>query len=153
MTKIRTYSDVRNLHTFEERFAYLKLGGSVGRSTFGFDRHINQRFYTSSEWKRARRAVILRDNGCDLGIIGREIHVDLLIHHINPMSVDDILHGEEWIFDPEYLITTTKETHNAIHYGVDLQHPPVVTARTRGDTTLWSPTGGTFDGRDHGLRE
>jgi hypothetical protein len=88
-------------------------------------------------WKRTREGVIVRDNGCDLGILGREIYVDILIHHINPMAVDDILNGEEWLIDPEYLITTTKRTHNAIHYGVDLQHPEVVTARKPGDTQLW----------------
>lgn len=123
--------------TFEERFEYLKLGGSVGRSTFGFDRHLNQRFYKSWGWKRARDEVIVRDLGCDLGIEGYEIHADLLIHHVNPMSVDDIIHGEEWLIDPEYLITTTHGTHNAIHYGTDLQFPKVVVERSPGDTRLW----------------
>lgn len=137
MTKIRTYSEVKWLRTFEERFDYLKLDGSVGRSTFGFDRWVNQQFYRSFEWKRARDQVIIRDNGCDLGIIGHEIYADILIHHINPMSVDDITGGEAWIFDSEYLITTTKRTHNAIHYGNNLQVPKVVTERTRDDTKLW----------------
>jgi hypothetical protein len=134
---IKTYSELKRFGTFEDRFAYLKLGGSVGHSTFGFDRHINQTFYKSRLWKDARNQVIIRDNGCDLGIIGREIHVDLLIHHINPMTIDDILHAEDWIINPEYLITTTQETHNAIHYGTDLQVPKVVTARQAGDTKLW----------------
>lgn len=137
MTRIRTYSELECLSTFEERFEYLKLGGSVGSATFGFDRYINQRFYRSFEWKTARDAVIVRDNGCDLGIDGYEIHVDILIHHINPMNVDDIIAGEEWLIDPEYLITTTQRTHNAIHYGSDLQLPAVVTERKQGDTKLW----------------
>lgn len=137
MTKIRTYSELEQLHTFEERFEYLKLGGSVGSATFGFDRYINQTFYRSFEWKRARRLVILRDNGCDLGIMNRPIHVGILIHHINPMVVDDIVNGEEWLIDPEYLITTTQGTHNAIHFGTDLQLPKVVTERLPGDTKLW----------------
>lgn len=134
---IKTYSELRRLETFDERLDYLKLYGDVGRSTFGFDRYINQRFYTSYEWKRAREMVIVRDNGCDLGVRGFEIHTDILIHHINPMNVDDILHGEEWIFDPEYLITTTKNTHNSIHFGDDNSFPKVVIARSRGDTKLW----------------
>lgn len=137
MTKIRTYSELKTFETFDERFEYLKLGGSVGRATFGFDRHINQTFYRSRLWKRARDQVIIRDNGCDLGISGYEIHADLLIHHMNAISVDDILSGEEWLIDPEFLITTTQRTHNAIHYGVDLQMPPVVVQRSPGDTKLW----------------
>lgn len=137
MTKIRTYSELKSFSTFDERFEYLKLDGSVGHSTFGFDRWINQRFYTSWEWKKAREAVIVRDNGCDLGINGHEIHADILVHHINPMTVDDIRNGEDWMINPEYLITTTKRTHNAIHYGNNLQMPKVVTERKMGDTKLW----------------
>lgn len=137
MTKIRSYSELRRLNTFDERFEYLKLNGEVGRSTFGFDRWINQRFYTSYQWKRARNFVILRDNGCDLGISGYEINGAVYIHHMNPMSVDDIVHGEEWIFDPEYLITTTQITHNAIHFGDDRQLPKVVISRSPNDTKLW----------------
>jgi hypothetical protein len=137
MTATKTYTELRRLPTFEERFEYLKLGGSVGHATFGFDRYLNQRFYRSHEWKRARDAVIVRDNGCDLGISGREIHHEILIHHVNPMTVDDVIHGEEWLIDPEFLITTTKTTHNAIHYGSDIQTPPVVIVRQPGDTKLW----------------
>lgn len=137
MTKTRTYSELSRLNTFSERFEYLKLGDVVGSATFGFDRYINQRFYTSYEWKTAREEVILRDNGCDLGIIGFEIHTAILIHHINPMMADDIIHGEEWIFDPEYLITTTKNTHNAIHFGNENPFPKIVIARNPGDTKLW----------------
>lgn len=134
---IKTYSELRRRDSFDERLEYLKLYGDVGRSTFGFDRYINQRFYTSYEWKRARQTVIIRDNGCDLGVRGFEIHTDILIHHVNPMTVDDIIHGEEWIFDPEFLITTTKNTHNSIHFGDESPYPKVVLARSRDDTKLW----------------
>lgn len=134
---IRTYTELSRLLTFEDRFAYLRLEGDVGRSTFGFDRWINQKFYRSREWKMTRDNVILRDNGCDLGVPDRPIEMDPLIHHINPMSANDIIHGEEWILDPEYLITTTHRTHNAIHYGADSLTPPVVVQRKPGDTKLW----------------
>ena len=137
MTKTRSYSELQSFLTFDERFEYLKLGGSVGRSTFGFDRWVNQQFYTSYQWKRAREQVIVRDMGCDLGILGREIHTEILIHHMNPMSPEDIIHGEEWITDPEFLITTTKTTHNAIHYGANSLLPKVTTERKPGDTSLW----------------
>lgn len=135
--KVRSFAEMVLLPTFEERFAYLKLEGSVGRDTFGFDRYLNQNFYRSSLWKRARNLVIIRDNGCDLGIPGREIHADLLVHHMNPMGPDDIIHGEEWILDPNFLITTTKSTHNAIHYGNEALLPKVTTERHAGDTKLW----------------
>lgn len=133
----RRYSELRRLETFEERFEYLKLGGSVGRSSFGFDRHLNQSFYKSPEWKEAKREVIIRDNGCDLGIPGFEINGALLIHHMNPMSVDDIVHREEWIIDPEFLIATTHNTHNAIHYGDASQLRTKFAERKPGDTKLW----------------
>ena len=125
------------LDTYEARFEYLKLGGGVGQATFGFDRWINQQFYQSYEWKSVRNHVILRDNGCDLGMYGYEIHTELLIHHMNPMSPDDIKHGESWILDPQYLITTTQKTHNAIHYGTPNPYPKVVINRSPGDTRLW----------------
>jgi hypothetical protein len=137
MTKVRSYSELIQFLYFEERFEYLKLEGEVGRSTFGFDRYINQRFYTSYEWKRIRQRVIFRDNGCDLGVPGYEINGALLIHHINPMVVEDIIHGEEWILDPEYLITTTQNTHNAIHFGDERLLPRVVIERTPNDQKLW----------------
>jgi len=136
-TMIRSYSELSRFITFPERFAYLKLMGEVGRSTFGFDRYLNQKFYSSYQWKRARQEVIIRDNGCDLGILGYEIYGELLIHHINPMVIDDILHGEEWVFDPEYLITTTQKTHNAIHYGDERLLPKVVLSRSPNDTKIW----------------
>lgn len=136
-TMTRTYSQLRRLPSFEERFDYLRLNGAVGEATFGFDRYINQKFYQSYEWKHAREIVIVRDDGCDLGVPGYEINGQLLIHHINPMTVDDVVHGEDWIFNPEYLITTTKNTHNAIHYGDASLLPKIVVARVSGDTKLW----------------
>lgn len=134
---IRTYSELSRFDTFEDRYEYLKLGGYVGEATFGFDRWINQEFYQSRQWKDVRRQVVLRDNGCDLGIRGREINGGLLVHHMNPMSSDDIVHGEEWILDPEYLITTTKDTHNAIHYGDQRLLRKPFEPRRPGDTKLW----------------
>lgn len=137
MTIVRTYSWLNRLGTFEERFEYLRLGGGVGHSTFGFDRWINQRFYASWEWKHVRQEVIVRDGGCDLGVAGYEINGALLIHHINPMDADDIVHGEDWILNPDFLITTTHNTHNAIHYGDISLIPPRHVERTPGDTKLW----------------
>lgn len=137
MSKIRSYHQLRRLNTFEERYDYLKLQGSVGESTFGFDRWINQHFYRSHEWKHARDHVIIRDNGCDLGIEGYEIHSGLLVHHMNPISLDDIKHGEEWILDPNFLITTSLQTHNAIHYGDATLLPRGPIVRESGDTKLW----------------
>lgn len=134
---IRRYSELRRLETFEERFKYLSLKGVVGEATFGFDRHINQMFYRSREWKLVRNEVIVRDRGCDLGVPGYDIHVELLIHHMNPMSVDDIRHADDSILDPEFLITTTHQTHNAIHYGDVRLLPRPHVPRRRGDTTLW----------------
>lgn len=137
MGRIRTHSELMKFDSFEDRYDYLKLGGGVGHSTFGFDRYLNQEFYHSITWKSVRQHVIIRDNGCDLGVDGYEIHAELLIHHINPMTADDLIHGEEWITDPEFLITTTHSTHNAIHYGDrSLLTPPVVERRP-GDTKLW----------------
>ena len=133
----RRYSELVRLDSFEERFEYLRLGGGVGRSTFGFDRYINQQFYMSREWHDVRREVVIRDEGCDLGVEGYEIHVSPLIHHMNPMSMDDIIHNESWILDPEFLITTTHNTHNAIHYGGVNPYPKVVLERTPSDTKLW----------------
>lgn len=135
--KSRSYTELECLTTFEERFAYLKLDGSVGKETFGFDRYINQAFYTSREWKRARDYVITRDLGCDLGIPGLEIFSGLFVHHMNPVSRDDIVHGDYWIIDPEFLITTTQRTHNAIHYGEPGEIPGRLIVRRPGDTALW----------------
>lgn len=133
----RRYSDLEDLRTFEERFRYLMLGGNVGRSTFGFDRWLNQRFYSSREWKWAREFVIDRDRGCDLGVPGHSIHRELLVHHMNPITVGDIVHGEEWLTDPEFLITTQLRTHNAIHFGDESLLPRRYIERRPGDTRLW----------------
>ena len=134
---IRTYSEMNKRQSFDDRFDYLRLDGAVGVATFGFDRHINQKFYKSNEWKRVRDFVITRDNGCDLGVDGYEIHHSILIHHMNPMSVEDIVHGDDWIINPENLITTTQNTHNAIHYGNVSLLPKTVVSRQVGDTKLW----------------
>lgn len=115
--KIRTYSELIALPTFEERFEYLRLDGRVGEETFGFDRYLNQVFYKSKEWLQVRDQVIARDNGCDLGMEGHEIYSKILVHHMNPISKEDILRRSEWILNPEYLICTIKNTHDAIHYG------------------------------------
>lgn len=135
--KIRSYSELRGLKTLEERFNYLKLHGRVGEATFGSDRYINQRFYTSIQWRRLRDRVILRDDGCDLGIQGYEIHRGLYIHHMNAMTVTDIQHGNPDILDPEFLITVAHRTHNAIHYGDETLLPRRLVQRTPGDTQLW----------------
>lgn len=137
MTKTRCYAELSLLDSFDDRFEYLKLGGEVGALTFGFDRHVNQTFYKSHEWQHVRDYVIYRDNGCDLGVEGYEIHTELLIHHVNPIGIDDILNNEDWILNPEFLITTTKDTHNAIHYGGRIPYPRVVAERSPNDTKLW----------------
>lgn len=134
---IRTYSELRRLDTFEDRFNYLKLRGAVGAATFGFDRWVNQDFYRSKEWKSVRRDVIVRDLGCDLGIEGYDIHDKILIHHMNPMTVEAIEEGRDEIVDPEFLISVTHNTHNAIHYGNESMLSRPLTARTPGDTKLW----------------
>lgn len=133
----RSYSELQHFHTFEERFDYLKLNGVVGKSTFGFDRWVNQYFYHLHEWKSVRDFVIVRDDGCDLGIPGFEIRSGLLVHHMNPISVDDIKQNEEWILDPNFLITTSLQTHNAIHYGDKSLLPRDPIVRKPGDTQLW----------------
>ena len=135
--KIRQYSELCSLDTFEERYEYLKLKGILGESTFGFDRWINQRFYKSPEWMNVKAHVIARDNGCDLGVPGYEIYSGLIVHHMNPISVEEIEHGEYSLIDPNVLITTSLQTHNAIHYGDESQLPRGPVVRQRGDTTLW----------------
>ena len=133
----KTYSNLNRIETFEDKFEYLKLGGSVGHSTFGFDRYINQTFYQSFQWKSVRDYVIIRDKGCDLGVEGYEIHSKLLVHHMTPLTMEDITSGNEWITDPEYLITTTHNTHNAIHYGDKRLLITPLQPRMPGDTKLW----------------
>lgn len=135
--KIRTYRELRRLPTFEERFDYLDLRGQVGEITFGSNRWANQRFYRSLEWRHVRDIVILRDGGCDLGIPGYEIHGRLMIHHMNPITMEDLAHGTDLVLDPEYLITASHRTHNAIHYGDDSLLPRPVVERRPGDTKLW----------------
>ena len=135
---IKSYSELSQLETFEERFEYLRLDGVVGKDTFGFDRIFNQRFYRSEEWKRLRDFVIVRDNGCDLGIEGHEIFGNrIIIHHMNPISIDDIRHSTRNLLDPEYLITTIHRTHNAIHYGDEDQLIKAPIERVRNDTCPW----------------
>lgn len=134
---IKTYSELVRLPTFEERFEYLKLKGSVGKDTFGHDRYLNQVFYTSQEWRRLRDEIIIRDNGCDLGIKGREIGGKIYIHHLNPIGVNDILTHSEYLVNPEYLICVSFETHNAIHYGDINLLPRDPIERKRNDTCPW----------------
>lgn len=135
--KIKTYSELITLDTFEERFRYLRLDGTVGVDTFGFDRIFNQRFYTSTEWRRVRDEVIFRDNGCDLGVRGYEIGGKIIIHHINPICLDDLDRHSDLLLNPEYLITTTHATHNAIHYGDERLLITAHVERSRNDTCPW----------------
>lgn len=135
--KIRTYSELSKLQTFEERYAYLKLSGAVGKDTFGYDRYLNQIFYRSQEWKSIRDKVTIRDEGCDLGVEGYEIHGRIYIHHMNPIMLKDIENRTEFLLDPEYLITTTHSTHNAIHYGDESLLPLIPKERSANDTCPW----------------
>ena len=134
---IRTYSELITLPTFEERYQYLRLNGRVGEDTFGFDRWLNQRFYKDREWLAVRDEVIIRDNGCDLAMPGHEIHSRILIHHMNPIIKEDILQRSRYLLDPEYLICTIKNTHDAIHYGDEnlLIKSPI--ERKQNDTCPW----------------
>lgn len=134
---IKTYSELILLPTFEDRYRYLRLSGRVGEETFGFDRYINQNFYKSEEWMSIRDYVIVRDNGCDLGIEGRDIYGRIMIHHMNPINVKDILHSSDYLLNPEYLITTTKRTHDAIHYGNENSLVTVPPERSKNDTCPW----------------
>lgn len=136
--KIRTYSELLSFHTFKERYNYLRLDGSVGKETFGFDRYLNQAFYQrSKEWKSIRDQVIIRDNGCDLGMEGFEIYGRIIVHHMNPISLDDLKNNSELLFNPEYLICTTHNTHNAIHYGDEGLLITAPVERTKNDTCPW----------------
>lgn len=137
MTRIRSYSELITIPTFEERYRYLKIDGIVGKETFGFNRYLNQVFYASDEWLSTRDDIILRDNGNDLGCYGFEIHGRFLIHHINPITYDDILKRRPIIFDHENLITTKLKTHNAIHYGDEKQLIIAPIIRTKNDTCPW----------------
>lgn len=137
MPKIRTYTELISHKTLEERFRYLSIGGQVGNATFGFDRWINQQFYRSAEWRHIRDHIIARDLGCDLGVTGHDIHERLQIHHMNPMTLEELREGSPDIIDPEFLISVRHRTHNAIHFGDEglLPKPPVI--RLPGDTRLW----------------
>lgn len=137
MTNIKTYSELIALNTFEERFKYLKLGGSIGKETFGFDRYINQAFYNSQDWKKVKDFVIIRDNGCDLGMDGYEIHGRIYVHHMNPIFIEDILYKTDYLINPEYLISTTHLTHNAIHYGDETLLIKAPICRSKNDTCPW----------------
>ena len=134
---IRTYSELSQLATFEERYRYLRLGGHVGKETFGFDRWINQMFYKDPEWLKVRDIVIMRDNGCDLGIEGREIYSRIIVHHMNPITKADILDRSKFLLDPEYLICTVKNTHDAIHYGDENLLITLPMERNVNDTCPW----------------
>lgn len=134
----RTFTELSRLPTFEDRYRYLALRGQVGASTFGFDRWVNQQFYRSRQWKQIRQHIILRDNGCDLGVEGYDIYDRIIIHHMNPMDVDDIVHSDDSILDPEFLISTAHATHNAIHYGDEKLLPRPLAVREPGDTALWT---------------
>lgn len=134
---LRTYSELSSLETFEERFDYLALTGQVGTSTFGFDRYLNQRFYSSVEWKQVRNVVLARDGACDLGIEGFEIRYMPLIHHMNPIQPQDLEEYNQDILDPEFLITTTKNTHNAIHFGDRSRLTTQVVERQPNDQAPW----------------
>lgn len=138
-TIIRTYSELMTLDTFEDRFLYLKLDGSIGQDTFGFDRYLNQLFYRSPEWKQIRKFIITRDMGCDLAILDHEIiNQQIIIHHMNPLTKEDIINKSDYLLNPEYLICTTKRTHNAIHYGDErLLDPIIPIVRTKNDQCPW----------------
>lgn len=133
----RSYSDLIDLRTFEERYNYLALNSSVGRATFGFDRYLNQRFYGSKQWRDIRHAVIARDGGCDLGVEGYDIHDRIYIHHLNPMTISDIERGDPSILDLDNLVAVTHQTHNAIHYGDESKIRRPFVERSPGDTKLW----------------
>lgn len=134
---IRTYSELITLPTFEERFKYLQLNGQVGESTFGFDRYMNQVFYRSQKWKSIRDFVIIRDCGCDLGVEGYDIHGKIIIHHMNPLSMRDIETESDFLLNPDFLICTTHNTHNAIHYGDENLLVTAPIERTKNDTCPW----------------
>lgn len=136
-TNIKTYSKLIRMPTFQERYEYLKLDGIVGKETFGFDRYLNQIFYRSQRWKQIRDQVIIRDNGCDLAVEGHDIYGRILIHHMNPITVDDIENESELLFNPEYLITVTHQTHNAIHYGNENLLMILPKERSKNDTCPW----------------
>ena len=134
---IRTYRKLRQLSSFEDRYEYLRIAGKVGMDTFGYDRYLNQLLYTSGRWRRTRDGIITRDNGCDLGIKGHEIYGKIIIHHMNPITIEDVELDREEIYDPNLLITTSSNTHQAIHYGDKSLLPRLPLVRTKNDTCPW----------------
>lgn len=135
--KIRSYSDLKRINTFEERYEYLRLTKAIGEITFGFDRYLNQMFYRSLEWKKVRNLVIIRDNACDLGIEEREIFDQIVIHHMNPITINDVEFDRDLILNPEYLICTSSRTHSAIHYGDKSKLFQLPVERQKNDTIPW----------------
>lgn len=133
----KAYSELITIPTYEDRFRYLQLQGAVGKDTFGYDRYLNQVLYNSQEWKRFRNEIIIRDNGCDLACEGYDIHGRILVHHINPITVDDVVNRNPSVFDPENVICVTHNTHNAIHYGDESLLVTAPVERTRHDTCPW----------------
>lgn len=134
---IRCYSDLRKLDGIDDRFNYLKIGGIIGDSTFGFSRYLNQTLYSTKRWKKIRDFVILRDDGNDLGVEGYDIAGPIVVHHMNPITIDDIRNGEEWVFDPEYLVCASDLTHRAIHYGDSSLLPKIFIDRKPNDVFPW----------------
>lgn len=134
---IRSYSELIRLSSYEDRLAYLKLSGKVGEDTFGFERYLNQRFYTSAEWRRVRNQVIVRDNGMDLGVDGIPIFGKVIIHHMNQLTVEDIENSTDFLLNPEYLICVSNDTHNAIHFGAEPRRDIEPIVRTKNDTCPW----------------
>lgn len=134
---IKTYSELIAFPTYKERFRYLQLKGAVGKDTFGYDRYLNQILYNSQEWKRFRDKIIIRDNGCDLACEGYDIHGRILVHHINPIRVDDVVNRNPIVFDPENVVCVTHNTHNAIHYGDESLLILAPVERTKNDTCPW----------------
>jgi len=137
MEVIRRYSELKNIRDFKERYEYLKLKGVVGELTFGSDRYLNQLLYSSDKWRRLRNQIIIRDNGCDLGVEGYDLHDKIIVHHMNPITIEDIRNVSDSIFNPEYLICVSHKTHNAIHYGDERLLTQVPIERRPGDTCLW----------------
>ena len=137
MKMIRTYSELRTYKTFIDRYNYLKLRGSVGIETFGYDRYLNQVLYRSRRWRRTRDGIILRDNGCDLGVEGYDIYDKIIIHHMNPLTIEDIENDVDEIYDPEFLISVSFNTHQAIHYGDESLLPKEPIERKPYDTCPW----------------
>lgn len=133
----RSYSELITIPTYEDRFHYLQLNGAVGKDTFGYDRYLNQILYNSKEWKRFRDEIIIRDNGCDLAFEGYDIYGRILVHHINPITVDDVANRNPIVFDPENVICVTHKTHNAIHYGDESLLITAPVERTKHDTCPW----------------